>query len=85
MKIVNAIKKLKKNGYKVTSDKSRYTATKEGERHYIELMSQISYEGEEEVIIIDVRREGQADDSMTDYHAGTFCDNLSQALAIANN
>ena len=80
MKIENAIKKLKKEGFKVKQSEradNRYIAEKEGHRNFIEFITQ-----DGSLIIIDLRRKGQEDDSLTDYHAGTFCDNLSQALRI---
>ena len=76
----NAIKKLQKAGFRVKASENmsnRYVAEKEGCRRFIEFLAQNG-----ELIIIDLRRRGQEDDSMTDYHAGTFCDNLSQALRI---
>ena len=36
-----------------------------------------------EVAVIRVRRVNDHDDPMTDYSAGVFCDNLTQALRIA--
>ena len=80
-----AIKKLQREGYNVTQDKGRITAKKENQRHYIELLVNGKDVGDKsDIAIIDLRREGQDDDIMTDYHAGTFCDNLAQALSIAN-
>lgn len=80
----NAIKKLEKAGYTVklvSGNKNRqYTATKDNHRRFINF-----YDQEGHVIIIDLRTKGHEDDSMTDYHAGTFCDNISQALRLAQN
>ena len=80
MKTENAIKKLQKAGFRVKVSENvsnRYIAEKEGCRDFIEFLSQ-----DDKLIIIDLRHRGQEDDPMTDYHAGTFCDNLSQALRI---
>ncbi len=80
MKTENAIKKLKKEGFEVKQSEhasNRYIAEKEGHRSFIEFITQNG-----SLIIIDLRRKGQDDDPCTDYHAGTFCDNLSQALRI---
>lgn len=79
MTVKNAIQKLKNKGYAVTeTQKNTYYAEKENKRDYIKFLSQDGH-----LIIIDLRRKGQEDDPMTDYHAGTFCDNLSQALRLA--
>lgn len=75
MKTKNAIKKLEKNGFKVTEDKGKFCATLENNRHSIEF-----YDQDGRVIVIDVRTEGHDDDIMTDYHAGIFARNISQAI-----
>lgn len=83
MKLSNAIKKLERNGFKVEKSETmpnKYYATKEGLRDYITLHVQ-----DDRLIIVDSRRKGQEDDPMTDYHAGTFCDNLSQAIRMTNS
>jgi hypothetical protein len=80
MTIPNAIKKLEKNGFKVEESKhikGRYIATLENNRHHIEFIDQ-----DGEVIVIDLRTKGHDDDVMTDYHAGIFCDNISQAIRL---
>lgn len=83
MQIINAIKKLEKNGFKVVKDETRgrnYIAGKVGNRHFIEI-----YEQDGRVCLIDLRTKGYEDDIQSDYHAGTFCDNISQAIRLANN
>lgn len=79
MKLSNAIKKLEKAGYTIakTSISNKYTATKKDQRDYIQFCTQ-----DDELIIIDLRRKGLDDDWTTDYHAGTYCQNLSQALRL---
>ena len=83
MKTQNAIAKLQKEGFSVQllgelgKFNNRYKATKEGHQHYIEFLTQ-----DDELIVIDLRRKGEEDDPMTDYHAGTFCKNLKQALVV---
>ena len=74
----NAIKKLEKNGFKVEADKytsNKFHATKEGFRRFLSFYIQ-----DDSVIIVDLRTPGYEDDSMTDYHAGTFLDNISQGI-----
>lgn len=90
----NAIKKLEKAGFKVEQSKfdkpnqynRRFYAHHPNLRHYIELCTQGGDEHQAgEVCVIDLRTPGQNDDSMTDYHAGTFCDNITQAIRYATN
>jgi hypothetical protein len=86
MTIENAIKKLQKNGFKVTEDSNSgvynrdFKAVNPQHRKYLQISSQ-----DGEVCLIDLRTPGYEDDSMTDYHAGTFCDNISQAILLATN
>ena len=85
MTIQNAIKKLEKNGFKVTSwphRKDIFTARKEGLRHYINFYQNGDSDN---IYVIDLRTEGYEDDIMTDYHAGTFCDSITQAIRRAVN
>lgn len=84
MTLQNAIKKLEKNGFKVTQkDNTKfYVAEQEGNRHYIEILKNY---GNDDISVIDLRRYGQEDDWLTDYHAGTFCDNINQAIRLSNN
>lgn len=82
MKIINAIKKLEKNGFKIvpnTHVKNKFDAVKENSRYFISF-----YEQDGNVICIDARTQGNEDDSMTDYHAGTFCDNIQQAINMCH-
>lgn len=73
MKLENAIKKLKKNGYKVTSNDSRHTALKG--QQVIEFASQ-----DGRVLYVRSRGVNDKDDIMTDYSAGVFYDNITQAI-----
>ena len=76
----NAIKKLKKEGYNIEElSPMVYVADKPNQRDYIKLMIQNG-----RVIIIDLKIKGQEDELITDYHAGMFCRNLSQALRMIN-
>jgi hypothetical protein len=83
MTIQNAIKKLEKNGFKVEKsefDKPEqynrtFYATNPSYKRFIEIMTQ-----GDDLSIIDLRTPGHDDDLMTDYHAGTFCKNITQAI-----
>ena len=75
----NAIKKLEKKGFEVKkTEGGMYVAKNPNLRHFIQF-----YDQEGRVIIIDLRTPGQEDDIMSDYHAGTFCDNITQAIRYA--
>ncbi len=76
MKVTNAIKKLEKAGFKVTNDEGNFFATAGNE--IIEFFH--SGDGSEEVACIRVRSADDYDDSMRDYCAGVFCDNITQAI-----
>ena len=77
MKITNAIKKLEKAGFKVEKADMHYRAVKEDCRRLIEFCKNGR---EDSVTCIRVRRKGDIDDIYTDYHAGFFVDNISQAI-----
>ncbi len=74
----NAITKLEKSGFKVEQHGRQYFAEKDALRHFITF-----YDQEGEVIVIDLRTRGQEDDSQSDYHAGTFCKNITRAILYA--
>ena len=76
MQVTNAIKKLNKAGFEVTNNGSRYYVN--GKRHVISFIAQESGD----ITCIKVRHENDEDDMRSDYSAGVFCDNLSQALRI---
>lgn len=83
MTITNAIKKLEKSGFKVTNSITNpgiYTAEKDGLKRFINFYSN---GGTDDICIIDLRTKGREDDLQSDYHAGTFCDNISQAIRYA--
>lgn len=77
MKLINAIKKLEKYT-EVKKDGIFYQAVKGSE-----VIEFIDNGGMGEITCIKVRRINDHDDSMTDYSAGVFCDNLTQALKIS--
>lgn len=75
MKEINAIKKLENIGARVAVKGNQVTGYIKN--YLVELTVQHE---DREVMIIRVRRANDIDDSMTDYSAGSFFDNLSQAL-----
>lgn len=87
MTIQNATKKLEKAGFKVELSKfskledfnRKYIATNPTIKRYIEINTQYG----DSIAVIDLRTPGHDDDSMTDYHAGTFCENITQAIRYA--
>tara|TARA_R110002153_G_scaffold100777_2_gene236814 strand:+ start:1434 stop:1676 length:243 start_codon:yes stop_codon:yes gene_type:complete len=79
MKITNAIKKLQKAGFEVINDGSRFSASRES--NIIEFIQNGG--GSDQAICIRVMSADDQDDVMTDYSAGTYCDNISQAIRIA--
>ena len=85
MKVQNAIKKLEKAGFKVNINvsNSRYCASKENAPYIIEFRKNGG--GSEEAICICVRRVNDNHNSMIDYFAGIWCDNILQAIRLATN
>lgn len=81
MKIINAIKKLEKAGFKVSKDGSQHTGVKSGLDYIIEFYQNGR---EDSLACINVRRPDDLSDAMTDYSAGTFCDNITQAIRLAS-
>lgn len=76
MQVTNALKRLVKAGFAVTQIGNRYSAQSGG--NVIEF-----HEQDGKAICIRVRSVRDLDDVQSDYSAGVFCDNLSQALQIA--
>ena len=79
MQLTNAIKKLNKSGFEVINNGNRYQAKKVGLKYVVEFINQ-----ETSVLCIRVRQENDNDNSMVDYSAGTWCDNLTQAISLAH-
>jgi hypothetical protein len=76
MNATNATKKLVKAGFEITQTGNRYMAQKAS--------SIISFVVQSEsVICIKIRSQNDRDDSQSDYSAGVFCDNLTQAIKLA--
>lgn len=81
MQLKNAIKKLKKNGYETKVSHGLYTARKINSSDLIEF--RVNGRGSELVTGVRVRSESDRDEAMIDYHAGVWCKNISQAIAVA--
>jgi hypothetical protein len=77
MQTSNAIKKLEKSGFQITANGNRYTAM--NTNHVISFYSQSG-----SINCISVKRANDNSDYMSDYHAGVFCDNLTQAIKISH-
>ena len=77
MKISNAIKKLEKAGYKVSSCDERFRFWAENGKDIISFFNQ-----GDSVRCINARSKGDEHDPMTDYSAGVYCDNISQAISV---
>lgn len=75
MTTTNAIKKLAKYG----------EVQKSGRMHWVhnakDVVSFLDIDGI--VSCINVRGEHDVSDLMSDYHAGVYCDNISQAIRVA--
>lgn len=79
MTLNNALKKL-----------SRYGEVKQNGRHFsmesdnqvIEFYANGNIEENPTITCIRIRRKNDHDDSMTDYSAGVWCDNITQALKL---
>jgi hypothetical protein len=83
MKIQNAINKLQKHGFTVTTaDDYSFTATKQGLRRVVEF----SRNGRsDEATCIGFRPINDNSDPLTDYCATFFCDSLIGAIRSASN
>lgn len=78
MQTINAVKKLEKAGFVVHTEKGyKYTAKKG--HNMITFWNQDS-----SISCINAQHVDDASDSQRDYFAGTYCDNLSQAIKISN-
>jgi hypothetical protein len=80
MKLKNAIKKLSKHG-EVKQDGNLFYA-KVG-KHAVEFMANGRIDEATTITCIRARRINDLDDSMSDYSAGVWCDNLTQAISLA--
>lgn len=76
MQISNAIKKLTKEGFVVNQNGIFFSAV--GNRRVISFIQQ-----NDRISCINVRSHNDKDDVASDYTAGVFCDNLSQAIRLS--
>jgi predicted alternative tryptophan synthase beta-subunit len=87
MRLENAIKKLKKEGFEGGVKKERSFGV-EYEKHYYKINTQtISFSSDKngEIEVIFVTEDGDVDNLNCDYVAGTWCENLSRAIALAKS
>ena len=84
MKYSNAIKKLKKNGFEVVEKEARQGSViaTMGETE-ISFFCNGRFSEDANITCIRVRDIEDKDDSYSDYCAGVFADNLSQAIKLA--
>jgi hypothetical protein len=80
MTTTNAAKKLTKAGFTVSEIKGSFQASHPATAYIIEY---IRNGGSDNIICINVRTTNDKDDSMTDYFAGTWVDNITQAIRLA--
>ena len=78
MTLVKTIKKLKKLGYAVNDNGRQFWIESNG--RVMSFIVNGRREDDAEVHCINVRRENDHSDSMTDYSAGAFYPNLTQGL-----
>ena len=79
MTVANAVKKLAKSGFEVTGSDMRFSG-RSGLR--VVEFSRVGRDSDS-IGCIKVRHVNDNDDSQSDYSAGVWCDNLSQAIKLA--
>ena len=79
MQITNAISKLTKEGFKVINVNNRWYSARRN-NDIVEFIDQ-----DNDAICIKSRSVNDEDDIMTDYSAGVFCDNISQAIRLSRS
>lgn len=77
MQLSNAIKKLNNANFVITQNGKRYSA--KANSHIIDFIEQ-----DGRVLCVKVRAMNDTDDSSSDYNAGVWCDNLTQAIKLAH-
>jgi hypothetical protein len=77
----NAAKKLTKAGFTITEDNGSFQASKAECKYVIEYHRNGC---SEDIVCINVRRPNDKHDSMSDYFAGVWADNITQAIRLAN-
>ena len=87
MKVSNAIKKLKKAAGSIIiherTDGTPWMASAKFGRWVVEFNSNGRWHDDADIVCIKVRKDNDHDDSMSDYSAGSFRDNLKQAIESA--
>lgn len=79
MKVNNAIKKLDKYTPVIVNDGSLFSAAKNGQ-----VIEFYRNGRSDDICCVRLRRTTDKDDIVTDYSAGVFCDNITQAIKVAN-
>jgi len=77
MKIQNAINKLTKAGFEISTDRNSFVAKKDGLRKVITF---IRNGHSDDAVCIGYRYEEDKSDPMSDYCATLFCDTLTKAI-----
>ena len=87
MKLSNAIKKLKKVAGNIQiherTDGTPWMATARFGSWLVEFLANGRWHDDADITCIRVRKQNDLDDSMSDYSAGSFRDNLKQAIESA--
>jgi hypothetical protein len=83
MTIANAIKKLERNGWKVTRGETYYVATKPGVRDLIQFLPNGEDRPDNEIVCLRVRAPHDTDELQSDYFGGMFVDSMAQAFRMA--
>ena len=84
MTLTNAIRKLERHGWKAEGEPGKPFWKYVKANQVIDLGCNPPHEdGTRTVVMIDQRTRGMTDDLQSDYHAGMFCDSLSQAMRLA--
>jgi hypothetical protein len=79
MTVANAVKKLAKSGFEVTGSDMRFSG-RNGLR--VVEFSRVQCDSDS-IGCIKVRYANDNDDAQSDYSAGVWCDNISQAIRLA--
>ncbi len=80
MTVANAVKKLTKAGFEVTSSKFGYAGRKGNQ---VVEFNRISTDSDT-IFGVKVRSANDSDSAICDYSAGVWCDNISQAIRLAS-
>lgn len=84
MKLVNAVKKIEKaTGKEIEVVNSKYIG--DFGRYVVEFFCNCRFNLNADIVCIGVRLKNDYSDSMTDYCASIFCNNISQAIKLATN